>query len=42
MMKGLMREKGVMSFETLMKTEGDFGVAKFLQEAGSSKVTLFI
>jgi len=72
MMKGLMRKKGVLSLEELMKTAGEFGVeivicemsmdlmgfkmeelidyphitvagvAKFLQEAGSSKVALFI
>jgi peroxiredoxin family protein len=72
MMKGLMKKKGVMSLEDLMKAAADFGVeivicemsmdlmgfkveelidypniivagaAKFLQEAGSSKVSLFI
>jgi len=72
MMKGLMKKKGVMSLEDLMKTAADYGVeivicemsmdlmgfkleelidypnislggvAKFLQEAGESKVTLFI
>jgi peroxiredoxin family protein len=72
MMKGLMKNKGVMSLEDLMKTAADSGVeivicemsmdlmgfsmdeiidypnislggvAKFLQEAGDSKVTLFI
>ena len=72
MMKGLMKKKGVMSLEDLMKTAADYGVeivvcemsmdlmgfsmdemidypnitvagvAKFLQEAGDSKVTLFI
>ncbi|MEJ2099530.1 MAG: DsrE/DsrF/DrsH-like family protein [Desulfobacterales bacterium] len=72
MMKGLMKKKGVMSLEDLMKTAADFGVeivicemsmdlmglkieelidypniklagaATFLQEAGSSKVSLFI
>ena len=72
MMKGLMKQKGVMSLEQLIKTAGDAGVriyvcemsmdlmgfskdelidypdlklagvAKFLQEAGSSKSTLFI
>jgi len=72
MMKGLMKKKGVMSLEDLMKAAADFGVeivicemsmdlmgfkmeelidypnislagvAKFLQEAGESKVTLFI
>jgi len=72
MMKGLMKKKGVMSLEDLMKAAADYGVeivicemsmdlmgfrveemidypniklggvAKFLQEAGDSKVTLFI
>jgi peroxiredoxin family protein len=72
MLKGLMKKKGVMSLEDLMKTAADFGVeiivcemsmdlmgfkmdefidypnislagaATFLQEAGRSKVTLFI
>ena len=72
MMKGLMKKKGVMSLEDLMKAAADYGVeivicemsmdlmgfsleelinypnislggvAKFLQEAGESKVTLFI
>jgi peroxiredoxin family protein len=72
MMKGLMKGKGVLSLEDLMKTAGEFGVeivicemsmdlmgfrmeemidypdytvagvAKFLQEAGRSKVALFI
>ncbi len=72
MIKNLMKKKGVMSLEELMKTAADFGVeivicemsmdlmgfkkeelidypnismagvAKFLQEAGDSKVTLFI
>jgi peroxiredoxin family protein len=72
MMKGLMKKKGVMSLEDLMKASADFGVeivicemsmdlmgfkmeelidypnialagvAKFLQEAAESKVTLFI
>jgi peroxiredoxin family protein len=72
MMKGLMKKKGVMSLETLMKAAADYGVeivicemsmdlmgfkleelidypnirlggvATFLQEAGESKVTLFI
>jgi peroxiredoxin family protein len=72
MMKGLMKKKGVMSLEDLMKTAANYGVeivicemsmdlmgfnleefidypnislggvAKFLQEAGESKVTLFI
>jgi peroxiredoxin family protein len=72
MMKGLMKKKGVMSLETLMKAAADYGVeivicemsmdlmgfkleelidypnislggvATFLQEAGDSKVTLFI
>jgi peroxiredoxin family protein len=72
MMKGLMKQKGAMSLEDLMKAAADFGVeivicemsmdlmgfkmeemidypnitlagaAKFLQEAGESKVTLFI
>ena len=72
MIKGLMKKKGVMSLEELMKTAADYGVeivicemsmdlmgfkmeelidypnislggvAKFLQEAGESKVTLFI
>jgi peroxiredoxin family protein len=72
MMRGLMKKKGVMSLEDLMKAAADFGVeivicemsmdlmgfkveelidypniivagaAKFLQEAGSSKVSLFI
>ena len=72
MMKGLMKKKGVMSLEELMKTAADSGVeivicemsmdlmglkmeefidypnimlggvAKFLQEAGQSKVSLFI
>jgi peroxiredoxin family protein len=72
MMKGLMKKKGVMSLEDLMRTAADYGVeivicemsmdlmgfkmeelidypnvslggaAKFLQEAGESKVTLFI
>lgn len=72
MMKGLMKKKGAMSLEDLMKAAADFGVeivicemsmdlmgfkmeelidypnislagvAKFLQEAGESKVTLFI
>jgi peroxiredoxin family protein len=72
MMKGLMKHKGAMSLEDLMKAAADFGVeivicemsmdlmgfkmeemidypnitlagaAKFLQEAGESKVTLFI
>jgi peroxiredoxin family protein len=72
MLKGLMKKKGVMSLEDLMKTAAEFGVeiiicemsmdlmgfkveelidypniivagaAKFLQEAGSSKVSLFI
>ena len=72
MMKHLMKTKGVMSLEDLMKTAADFGVeivicemsmnlmgfkseelidypnitlagvAKFLQEAGKSKGTLFI
>ena len=72
MIKGLMKKKGVMSLEELMKTAANYGVeivicemsmdlmgfnleefidypnislggvAKFLQEAGESKVTLFI
>ncbi len=72
MMKGLMKKKGAMSLEDLMKAAADYGVevvicemtmglmrfkveemidypnislagvAKFLQEAGESKVTLFI
>jgi len=72
MMKGLMKKKGVMSLEDLVKAGSDYGieivicemsmdlmgfkleelidypnislggVAKFLQEAGESKVTLFI
>jgi len=72
MMQGLMKKKGVMSLEDLMKTAANYGVeivicemsmdlmgfnleefidypnislggvAKFLQEAGESKVTLFI
>ena len=72
MMKGLMKKKGVMSLEDLVKSAADYGVeificemsmdlmgfqleelidypnislggvAKFLQEAGESKVTLFI
>jgi len=72
LMKGLMKKKGVMSLEDLMKAAADFGVeivicemsmdlmgfkveelidypniklagaATFLQEAGSSKVSLFI
>ncbi|QTA82568.1 DsrE2-like domain-containing protein [Desulfonema limicola] len=72
MIKGLMKKKGVMSLEQLMKTAADFGVeivicemsmdlmglkmeefidypnisvggvAKFLQEAGQSRVSLFI
>lgn len=72
MMKGLMKKKGIMSLEELMKAAADYGVeiivcemskdlmgfsmdemidypnislggaAKFLQEAGDSKVTLFI
>jgi len=72
MMKGLMRTRGVMSLEGLIKTAGEFGVeivicemsmdlmgfkleeiidypnvtlagaAKFLQEAGNSRVTLFV
>jgi peroxiredoxin family protein len=72
MMKGLMKKKGVMSLENLMKAAADSGVeificemsmdlmgftmeelidypnisvggvAKFLQEAGDSKVSLFI
>jgi peroxiredoxin family protein len=72
MMKGLMKKKGVMSLDDLMKTAADYGVeivicemsmdligfkmeelidypninlggvAKFLQEAGDSRVTLFI
>jgi peroxiredoxin family protein len=72
MMKGLMKKKGVMSLEKLIKEAADYGVeivicemsmdlmgfkeeemidypniklggvAKFLQEAGESKVTLFL
>ena len=72
MIKGLMKKKGIMSLEELMKTAANYGVeivicemsmdlmgfnleefidypnislggvAKFLQEAGESKVTLFI
>lgn len=72
MMKGLMKKKGVMSLEDLMKAAADYGVemvicemsmdlmgfkleelidypnislggvAKFLREAGESKVTLFL
>lgn len=72
MMKGLMKKKGVMGLEELIKNAADFGVeiiicemsmdlmglkleefidypnisvagaAKFVQEAGQSKVTLFI